>query len=244
VFRRLQALAPDIPINFRGTEMFVSPLRDASWIALGERLEEKTMEEFCTALRKLNVSLFFDIGANVGAYSWVALQEGIKTVIMFEPDKTNARLLRKTLKKNCLKSCYLFEAALSCNSSIRTFFVDKASGATGSLLDNSASPQSLHRQYGMDGDHGEQFDCITLCLDVFTNLAKGKKVPLKIDVEGAELDVLSGAEEFLKQVRPVVLIESFANSGSVESFFKGLHHTKADLGEGCNYLYVPITSAC
>ncbi len=98
-FRSLQAYAPDLPIDFCGIKMFLSPIRDASWIALGDRLEERSRREFRSALRKHKVSLFIDVGANVGAYSWVALHEGVETVIMFEPDKTNARLIRKTQKK-------------------------------------------------------------------------------------------------------------------------------------------------
>ena len=46
---------------------------------------------------------------------------------------------------------------------------------------------------------------------------------VKIDVEGAELKVLEGARETLKEARPILLIEGGAKA-AITSYLRGFHY--------------------
>jgi predicted RNA methylase len=104
-------MVPDVAIQYSGTKMFLSPLRDASYLTVKYGLEPETMSQFVNVINKYGVDLFFDVGANIGAYSWTARKYGVKNILLLEPDPVNCRLIRKSLAVNGIKNCFLVEAA-------------------------------------------------------------------------------------------------------------------------------------
>lgn len=96
--------------------------------------------------------------------------------------------------------------ALSDESGRASFLLDHASGAAGSLeaVAQKDDPDSLHSAYQMS----ETFICTTASVDGL--IAEGVLAPslVKIDVEGAEHLVLSGAKAFLSTHRPTLIIET------------------------------------
>jgi FkbM family methyltransferase len=92
--------------------------------------------------------VFFDIGANIGTYSWNALDAGIKDIYLFEPDPTNQRLVSKTISNNIIKNAFLFPIALGKNVELALFLIDEVSGAAGTLNEQN-NPKSIQLAYDL-----------------------------------------------------------------------------------------------
>jgi FkbM family methyltransferase len=88
-------------------------------------------------LRTNTPDVFLDIGANVGIYLRHARNHDVPVIFLFEPDRNNARLLVRTIKANHFTSVYLIPCAVASRFGAAEFIVDKASSATGSLLNQS-----------------------------------------------------------------------------------------------------------
>ena len=135
-------------------------------------------------------SCVFDIGANVGFYTLLSSElVGPKgTVISFEPLPRNIYFLKKHLRINKLTNVKIIEAAVSDSSGIKYF-------------EPSPSPSMAH--LSKRGD----LKVKTVSLD---KLILKDKVPspqyMKIDVEGAEMNVLLGAESILKNIHPIIFL--------------------------------------
>lgn len=180
-------------------------LRDASWTAIP--LEPEVRVAFKLVLEATNPKVFWDVGANLGFYSWVVRQHpSIEQVVLFEPDPTNFELITKTVSKNAVSNCRPMNLALSDRPGEALFLVDRASGATGSLgsVSNAGHPRSLQHEYGMS----ETITCRTATVDDL--IRQGLPAPdlMKIDVEGAEHLVLAGAEACLEKERPAMILET------------------------------------
>jgi FkbM family methyltransferase len=179
-------------------------LRDASWLAVA--MEPEVQSAFELVLRVNKPRVFWDIGANLGFYSWVVRQyPSIEQVILFEPDPTNFNLITKTIRRNKISNCRPMKLALSNETGEALFLVDRASGATGSLqsVSNATHPLSLQREYRMT----ETISSRTATVDSL--ISGGLPAPdlIKIDVEGAEQLVLLGAQRCLSQTRPALILE-------------------------------------
>ena len=143
-----------------------------------------------------NVDTFVDVGANLGYYTCLASLQG-KHVIAFEPQQQNLRCLMQNLMVNGYQSTVeIFPLALSERPGLLTLY--GASGPSASLIKGWAGYSSKHSQQipvsTLDTILGERFD--------------GEQIFIKIDVEGAEFQVLRGAQKTLnKKVKPVWLLE-------------------------------------
>lgn len=135
-------------------------------------------------------SIVFDIGAHVGFYTLLASElVGPKgKVIAFEPFPRNIRYLKEHLRLNHCYNVTVIEAAVAEQNSI-TFFEEGSSSSMGHI--SSEGPLEI-----------KQFS-----LDV---LISKEKIPLpdfmKIDVEEAELLVLSGAKMLLANHHPTIFL--------------------------------------
>ncbi|MCS5694241.1 FkbM family methyltransferase [Cyanobium sp. FGCU-6] len=237
-FRALQRL---VDFDFwtasgAGSGMYVKFLRDLSLVLPHDGKEQKTRQVFIKMISELKPDVFIDIGANVGLYSWHAKRQEVPIILMFEPDRDNSRLLAKTIRANRMHGVFVLACAISDQAGISEFLEDQASGATGSLVDRSASRESLHGAYGMS----HKVLAPTLSLDVFTDYCRNKKVFVKIDVEDAEDKIFAGGQAFFADVMPYVLVECF----DVErlSLFRCLGYAIKPLQENSNYLLTPASS--
>lgn len=216
-----------------GVRVSVKLIRDASLILPHDGKESASRACFAEIMRENGIEVFFDIGANVGSYSWTALGLGVPEILLFEPDATNQRLLRKTIEQNQLTNCRLIPCAMSDDIGTADFLVDPVSGATGSLEDDRANASSLHHAYRLK----QTISVPTVSLDAFIDFGRHKRVMLKIDVEGAEHKVIAGGLTFFKEVRPNVLIECF----QIENLqpLIALGYTVQPIQENHNYLLRP-----
>lgn len=238
LFRRLQGvLDPDVWIKNPGGGggMFVKLLRDASLIFSSAEIEPVPRERFAQLLREQRPDVFFDIGANVGLYSWHARRYAPAVILMFEPDPVNARLCTRTIQASRYKGIFVIPCAVSRDVGVAEFVLDQASGATGSLVNHSANPSPLHWAYGMKA----VVSCPTITLDSYVDYCCGKRVVLKIDVEGAEEFVFAGGRRFFQEVWPWVMVECFQPSRL--NWLADLGYQIERLDDCGNYLLTPPT---
>jgi FkbM family methyltransferase len=152
----------------------------------------------------------WDVGANIGLFSFASAHlagEGGK-VFAFEPDVWLVQLLRHSasIQPPSSAAVKIIPAAVASSCDLRTFNIAVRSRATNSLAGYG---------HGQTGGIAEQQTVMTVSLDW---LAERLPLPdvIKIDVEGAELEVLNGALGLLQEKGPVVLCEvSAEHSGQV-----------------------------
>lgn len=140
-----------------------------------------------------------DIGANVGIFSVVL---GVTVgrsghVAAIEPVSENVSRLKKNLVKNNLENVNVMPLALG--------------AAEGRLLLHMAKDAAYHSLVSVEKafrSDGETLVEVRRLDDVWTEMGRPAVSFIKIDVEGSENEVLSGAAAFLKACCPVLLIEA------------------------------------
>ena len=156
-------------------------------LPVGVDLQEDLVHKFA-----IDPKIVFDVGANVGqtALSYAELFEGA-TIYSFEPFISAFRLLEKNTAH--LPNVQSFQVALgNCDQSIEVKIHDE----THSDL-NSLKPVNENRSAVACSERVK-----VLTLDSFCAEEGIEEIDLlKIDTEGYELEVLRGAEKFLKTGR-------------------------------------------
>lgn len=143
-------------------------------------------------------AVFYDIGANVGFFSIVAakLVGDSGKVFAFEPGKDNAQAIRHNAALNNFNQIEVIEKAISNTSGSGQLLLAKYSG--GHALATADAPPDLA---------GE----ITVDIVSIDDLIGQKLIEppnfVKVDVEGAELDVLKGMKETIKTYQPTIIYE-------------------------------------
>jgi FkbM family methyltransferase len=145
---------------------------------------------------------FLDIGANVGHHTLYVARRGVR-VIAIEPwDWARARLSEK-VARNRLTNIQLIADALGARDEERPFFAP-TSGNTGTGSLHASANAGRNRPSGRvrvrPGDA------------VLEELGLHGPAILKIDVEGAEAEVLQGLRGFLAAQRPAIVVESSPDS--------------------------------
>lgn len=145
-----------------------------------------------------------DVGAHIGYYSlYFAKCVGpTGRVFSFEPVPKNFALLRKNILLNQVSWIQTFpDAVYSCTKDI-SFTVPEESANSGE--------GSLAHDRG-----GRQILVHAVSLDSFCSSADIRPDLIKLDVEGAELEVVLGARSTIEQCRPELLIELHHFDGNV-----------------------------
>ncbi len=144
--------------------------------------------------------VFFDIGANVGFYTLLASRivgrNGL--VIAVEPMIRNVIYLQKHLSLNKIKNVRILAAACSKDNSTAPFSLGM-NPSLGHLADDR-TPAA-----GFLSDPGATI-VPALTVDSIVLAGMVKPDAIKIDVEGAELEVLAGAQRTLIERRPVLFL--------------------------------------
>jgi FkbM family methyltransferase len=140
--------------------------------------------------------VFFDIGANIGYYSILASKRvGEKgAVVAFEPVISNLTFLQRHVELNSAKNVRVLPFALSDKQSIASFSLGQNS-AMGHLSEN--------------GDSAENLVYVpTITLDEITEKMNLMPDVMKIDVEGAEMEVFAGATKVLSEAKPTIFLST------------------------------------
>ncbi len=140
-------------------------------------------------------AIVFDVGANVGAYTvlFAGWTGAAGRVFAFEPAPAALVGLRQHVALNDLGDrVEIVPAAAAEATGTAKFQIDGASGANALAL---------------DGVSAATIDVDTMSLDAFCDRRQLRPDVVKIDVEGAELDVLKGARRLLSSAETQVFLE-------------------------------------
>ena len=148
-------------------------------------------------------SVVWDIGANLGLFGLPAALKVTKgRVYMIEADVELAGNLLRSLKlpHNRALNASVICVALSKSDGVKSFQISKFSRAMNKLEDVGKFRED---QIVVEGVR----PVVTMRIDT---LAKTLQPPavLKIDVEGAEVDVLEGGRDTIANYRPIILVEA------------------------------------
>jgi FkbM family methyltransferase len=187
---------PILQGKLKGKKWIAGSSNHGCWLGSYEyekrRIFEKTVTEG---------SIVFDIGAHVGFYTLLAsvLVGPRGKVFAFEPLPCNLRYLREHLRLNALSNVTVIEAAVSDCSGIASF---------------GEGPNSSMAHISSQGGLRVK----TVSLD---DLISRGEIPvpntIKIDVEGAEMLVLTGATSLLASAHPTLFLATHKDDLHQES---------------------------
>jgi FkbM family methyltransferase len=136
----------------------------------------------------------FDIGANVGFYSCLAASRG-KHTIAFEPSPRNLKFLYRNLWENQLTDFEIFPLGLAGQCGLGRIY---GYGGISSFVPGWAQAREA-QSYLVP---------LTTLDTIVAGRFQNKRLLIKMDVEGFELDVLAGAAKMLDMIpKPTWLVE-------------------------------------
>ncbi len=153
---------------------------------------------------------FIDIGANLGVYSvTIAQANPQKKVVAVEALKRNYEPLEENVRINTLSNCKCILKAVSNQKGTIKFYINPIHDGGGSLIEsefyrtgNVSLNVKEYRQRHKEFEHYEEVETTTIDDLVTLNSI------IKIDVEGAEFDVLkSGVKTFKNGLCDIIIVE-------------------------------------
>ena len=203
ILKRLYRLRPRFAVYQRLERRWL--LDNRNWIdqqLIIRRPYEVAQVARCRALiREHGLQAFFDIGANFGLYSVLLAREpGLTEVHAYEPLPRNADQLCANLFLNALDGrVHVNNQAVGDHAGACELFVDPGSTGVSTLI-----PDESHR------DQRAYQSVVTVQTVVFDDQhpLTATRALIKVDVEGAELQVLRGMSRFLAANKVVLQIET------------------------------------
>lgn len=196
-------LKSDLSFSFAGTEYRGSTGNLVDWSAFFYGVYEKRWLEFgLSQIRDPSSAVVLDIGGNVGHHAlWFAAQ-GCR-VHTFEPFPE----LWPILESKCglpgvAGTITVHRTAMGSKAETRSFNLPEGV--------NQATGSFEHQPYNWSGDQIELK--ISAASDYLRDQGIDSASLIKIDVEGFELDVLTGLKAFLAHTRPVLWVEISATT--------------------------------
>jgi len=160
--------------------------------------------------------VFIDVGAHIGRFTVLLAKHGSQVVAIEPGEETFARL-----------QMHVSLNQLLAQTTLLNFGCSDHSGET--LLYHNPFNEGEHSLIASEGATTQPVRIATLDQIVSDlNLALQPKSVIKIDVEGAELAVLHGSSELLKNHAPLLVVEMLQNQKEITTYLKEMeyHHTK------------------
>jgi FkbM family methyltransferase len=183
------------PLSLRGYILWSSPLQ--AWFSA----EDETAVEYMLHLQSYEPvqwvqpregEVFIDVGGYIGSYSMLASRAvgPAGRVVILEPEPNNRRQLERNLLLNGIANCKIVpQAAWSGN------------GSVGWHQDNEPV---WHRV--AEGQNNRVVDAVRID-ELVSRFSLSRVDWIKMDIEGAEVDALKGAEITLRRFHPQLFIE-------------------------------------
>jgi FkbM family methyltransferase len=186
-----------------GRDQVARALRDGGWLAFERPLPTVTAQ----VMRRWPGTLL-DVGANTGFYSLaMAVASSAVRSIAYEPVPAVAELLRRNVELNSLgERVELVEAAIARESGPRRLHLPPPQ--QDGTIETSAS---LDPRFKSSIESVVDVRALSL-EDAWRQAGTPEVTVVKVDVEGCEPDVLSGAGELVERCRPVFAIEVLGGS--------------------------------
>jgi FkbM family methyltransferase len=188
VFKKLffNRVIPVFSGNLKGVKLRLNDLLKGGFLFKNYEMEKQLIFKLLIGEN----DVFFDIGANIGLHSYYVQKQipGVP-VFAFEPLKGNIEYINEVIRNNHFKDIQVVPTAVG--NKVGYIFFD--------MQDNNSVGNITDQQTGMEVP-------ITT-LDQYVTETKNIPTVLKIDVEGAEGDVLKGSAHLIAGHQPIFIIE-------------------------------------
>jgi len=168
------------------------PDHDTHFSAWFQEHRTDQYQEFVRTVALSHVKSFeyaVDVGANVGTWS-VPLAERFQKVTAIEADDVNYRCLLRNTRR--IDRIHTEHTAVSDQVGVTAWFRDPDNCGNQGML--TATPTEPTQEW--------------MHTNTLDQVIQGAPTFIKIDVQGAELRVLQGAQQILKQHHPILCLES------------------------------------
>ena len=170
---------------------------------------------------------FYDIGANVGYYSITVARLLPQCIIFaFEPMPQHLQHLKNHIAINKTAVIQIQNVAVSGISSELVFSNDK-----------NSEGNTYKNQSPLFKKSTSTIKVKSITLDDFVSFGHKPPTLLKIDAEGAELDVLNGAAKTIAKYKPVIMLATH------DCHVPGIKNKCKEFLSSMNYRITPIGSA-
>jgi len=165
----------------------------------------------------------YDIGANVGFHALSAARRigPDAKVICFEPLPENAKQIDYNAASNNFTNIQVITTALGSAEGEAAFWTSKQP-TWGKLASVGKKPDKFAKE-------------VKVKIRRLDTLVDDLKLPppvlIKMDVEGAEMDVLEGARHTLECYHPTLLIEAHGTNAAIENFLVAIGYRVGVLGK-------------
>jgi FkbM family methyltransferase len=162
---------------------------------------EEWMKELIMKILKIKEGTFIDVGANIGQTLMKLRSFSSARYIGFEPNPDCLVYLEKLIQINGMEECTVCPVGLSDKNELLTLYGNSAGASGGSIIKNIRENVNKYLTHThiisvMTGDN------------VVAALAPDEEIAIiKIDVEGAELEVVQGMRETIINSRPFIICE-------------------------------------
>lgn len=146
----------------------------------------------------LEGSVFVDVGANIGAFSFIAakLVGNNGKVFCFEPVSAIFNQLQENIQLNSYRNMMIEKIALfNENTNLELKISKETNLGMSSIFNHDEEKGNCETAKAIKGD------------DYFSLIALSKIDLIKMDIEGAELFALQGLQETLKKFKPFLFLE-------------------------------------
>jgi FkbM family methyltransferase len=158
---------------------------------------------------------------------------GAEKIIAVDADARTLRILTRAIAVNKLKNIITIHRAV----------FDKSNVTLQLLLSTISGRSSVFFEYlNLKNEYGGSSIVKTITLDEITHALKLERIDMvKIDVEGAEYNVLQGANHVINRFRPIFLLEiKSKNQEDIFKFFRANgYKVLGPLTFPENYLFIP-----
>lgn len=198
---------PELYLDYEGCRLSLEPsfssIVTRVLLTQGEWFEEEM--DFCRHFLKAGMNVI-DVGANVGVYTFLAARRVGPTgsVIAVEPTTSCIQHLQKTISASSLENVVSpVESAAGDHEGTVQFQEERAT-----VFNSISDPGPVPEQKSRD----EKVVNLTTLDSIWRSKGKPQIDLIKIDAEGAEEQVISGALELLAATQSIVIFENISGS--------------------------------
>jgi FkbM family methyltransferase len=178
-------------------------------------------KSFFNLVKKIRPEKIIDIGANIGRYSIHFSEIENSKVICFEPQKDNFKALEGNISLNKRKNISPYNQGIfDKNTKLDLNICEENCGANSLVIERGGKKEKI---------------TVSKLDDFLKEKGFGKVDLIKIDVEGAEINVLKGAKETIKKYHPIIFLEILEDKQEIFDFLLSNGYKISDFG-GDNYL--------
>jgi len=208
--KRLARLQSFPAVGSRGGALFL--LDPQNWIdnriLAGVDYENKQLSKAKKLIAEYNVTIVVDIGANIGIYTIIlGMESTVEMILAFEPVRRNYNQLLGNIFINRL------------DDKVRAHRVALGSAKGEAIIHIDPKSTNISRlEIGTaDRDPSVFRQTETVVLERFDDIAPivGRRVFVKIDVEGQAVEVIGGMKTFLERNKGVMQIEISRSESAV-----------------------------